>query len=84
MGGFAFAPGRLAASQGVGQFGDGCAWVSVGLKTEASDIRGTSSSSTRGTSPKTLLSFLEERTRAARSCDERVFEVGGGGNATGG
>jgi hypothetical protein len=46
-------------------------------------VRGVSPSSTRGTSPRTLLSFLEERTRAARSWDERVLEVGGGrGNAT--
>lgn len=50
-----------------------------------SDARGMSASGTRGTSPKTLLSFLEERTRAARSWNERVLEVeGGGGNATGG
>ena len=48
------------------------------------DVQGVSSS-TRGTSPKTLESFLEERTSAERWWDESVLAVGGGGgNATGG
>lgn len=53
--------------------------VSDGRVKRGSEVRGMSSSSTRGTWPKTLLSFLEERTRAARCWEESVFEVGGGG-----
>ena len=83
-------PVMVRASSRPAEGVDGREGIAIGSVREredrvANDVQGVSSSSTRGTSPKTLESFVEERTSAERWWDESALAVGGGGgNATGG